>query len=48
METPKPLFPVAGKPLVWHHLRACAKLPNLNEAGNIFTLLMKGHSNRIL
>jgi len=31
METPKPLFPVAGKPLIWHHLKACTKISNLSE-----------------
>eukprot|EP01116_Phalansterium_solitarium_P010545 TRINITY_DN2542_c0_g2_i2.p1 TRINITY_DN2542_c0_g2~~TRINITY_DN2542_c0_g2_i2.p1 ORF type:complete len:408 (+),score=24.40 TRINITY_DN2542_c0_g2_i2:126-1349(+) len=31
LEVPKPLFPVAGRPLVWHHIKACAALPNLQE-----------------
>jgi len=31
METPKPLFPVAGKPLIYHHLKACTKLSTLSE-----------------
>eukprot|EP01114_Cavostelium_apophysatum_P013089 TRINITY_DN3093_c0_g1_i1.p1 TRINITY_DN3093_c0_g1~~TRINITY_DN3093_c0_g1_i1.p1 ORF type:complete len:391 (+),score=65.17 TRINITY_DN3093_c0_g1_i1:454-1626(+) len=31
METPKPLFPVAGKPLIWHHIRAATKIPDLSE-----------------
>lgn len=31
MDTPKPLFPIAGKPLIWHHLKACTKLPELSE-----------------
>lgn len=28
---PKPLFPIAGKPLVYHHLRALAALSDLQE-----------------
>lgn len=31
LEVPKPLFPVAGKPLIAHHLQACAKLAGLTE-----------------
>jgi len=32
LDVPKPLFPVAGKPLIWHHLSACTKLgPSLSE-----------------
>lgn len=29
--TPKPLFPVAGEPIIYHHLKACAKIPGLKE-----------------
>eukprot|EP00035_Acanthoeca_spectabilis_P005848 m.118067 g.118067 ORF g.118067 m.118067 type:complete len:462 (+) comp13221_c0_seq4:2876-4261(+) len=28
---PKPLFPIAGVPMVHHHLEACAKLPGMTE-----------------
>lgn len=28
---PKPLFPVAGRPLIYHHLKALAALPDLQE-----------------
>ncbi len=31
LETPKPLFPVAGHPLIWHHLKACTKVSELQE-----------------
>lgn len=31
LERAKPMFMVAGHPLVWHHLKACTKLPNLTE-----------------
>eukprot|EP01116_Phalansterium_solitarium_P009432 TRINITY_DN23569_c0_g1_i1.p1 TRINITY_DN23569_c0_g1~~TRINITY_DN23569_c0_g1_i1.p1 ORF type:complete len:441 (-),score=148.26 TRINITY_DN23569_c0_g1_i1:325-1569(-) len=31
LEIPKPLFPVAGRPLIWHHIKACAALPDLQE-----------------
>ncbi|XP_042667127.1 mannose-1-phosphate guanyltransferase alpha isoform X2 [Centrocercus urophasianus] len=30
-EVPKPLFPVAGVPMVQHHIEACAKVPGLKE-----------------
>uniref|UniRef100_A0A8C2CZ29 GDP-mannose pyrophosphorylase Aa n=1 Tax=Cyprinus carpio TaxID=7962 RepID=A0A8C2CZ29_CYPCA len=28
---PKPLFPVAGVPMLQHHIEACSKLPNMKE-----------------
>ena len=28
---PKPLFPIAGRPLIYHHLKALAALPDLQE-----------------
>lgn len=28
---PKPLFPIAGRPLIYHHLKALAELPDLQE-----------------
>uniref|UniRef100_A0A9J8B502 GDP-mannose pyrophosphorylase Aa n=1 Tax=Cyprinus carpio carpio TaxID=630221 RepID=A0A9J8B502_CYPCA len=30
-EVPKPLFPVAGVPMLQHHIEACSKLPNMKE-----------------
>ncbi|XP_076858280.1 mannose-1-phosphate guanylyltransferase regulatory subunit alpha-A isoform X4 [Brachyhypopomus gauderio] len=30
-EVPKPLFPVAGVPMLQHHMEACAKIPNMKE-----------------
>ncbi|XP_061465389.1 mannose-1-phosphate guanyltransferase alpha isoform X2 [Rhineura floridana] len=30
-EVPKPLFPVAGVPMVQHHIEACTKVPNMKE-----------------
>ncbi|XP_044294310.1 mannose-1-phosphate guanyltransferase alpha isoform X1 [Varanus komodoensis] len=30
-EVPKPLFPVAGVPMIQHHIEACTKVPNLKE-----------------
>ncbi|NWI18482.1 GMPAA guanyltransferase, partial [Crypturellus soui] len=30
-EVPKPLFPVAGVPMVQHHIEACAKVPGMKE-----------------
>ncbi|XP_043987477.1 mannose-1-phosphate guanyltransferase alpha-A isoform X1 [Gambusia affinis] len=30
-EVPKPLFPVAGVPMLQHHIEACVKVPNLKE-----------------
>ncbi|XP_047520641.1 mannose-1-phosphate guanyltransferase alpha-A [Pieris napi] len=31
LDTPKPLFPVAGLPLIQHHIAACAKLEECKE-----------------
>uniref|UniRef100_H3AGB6 GDP-mannose pyrophosphorylase A n=2 Tax=Latimeria chalumnae TaxID=7897 RepID=H3AGB6_LATCH len=30
-EVPKPLFPVAGVPMIQHHIEACVKVPNMKE-----------------
>lgn len=31
LDIPKPLFPVAGLPMIQHHIEACVKVPNLKE-----------------
>jgi mannose-1-phosphate guanylyltransferase len=31
LDTPKPLFPIAGLPLIQHHIEACVKLPECKE-----------------
>lgn len=31
LDLPKPLFPVAGFPMIYHHIEACTKVPNLKE-----------------
>jgi mannose-1-phosphate guanylyltransferase len=31
LDAPKPLFPVAGLPIIQHHIEACVKVPNLKE-----------------
>ncbi|XP_021916679.1 mannose-1-phosphate guanyltransferase alpha-A isoform X2 [Zootermopsis nevadensis] len=31
LDIPKPLFPVAGLPMIQHHIEACVKIPNLKE-----------------
>nr|CAD7603122.1 unnamed protein product [Timema genevievae] len=31
LDIPKPLFPVAGLPMIQHHIEACADVPNLKE-----------------
>ncbi|KAE8750018.1 hypothetical protein FOCC_FOCC003142 [Frankliniella occidentalis] len=31
LDIPKPLFPVAGLPMIQHHVEACARVPNLKE-----------------
>ncbi|XP_063701295.1 mannose-1-phosphate guanyltransferase alpha [Culicoides brevitarsis] len=31
LDVPKPLFPVAGRPMIQHHIEACLKLPDLKE-----------------
>ncbi|KAL0268220.1 UNVERIFIED_CONTAM: hypothetical protein PYX00_010246 [Menopon gallinae] len=31
LDIPKPLFPIAGLPMIQHHIEACAAVPNLKE-----------------
>ena len=31
LDVPKPLFPVAGLPIVQHHIEACVKVPDIKE-----------------
>lgn len=31
LEVPKPLFPVAGRPLIEHHIASCCQIPELDE-----------------
>ncbi len=31
LDLPKPLFPIAGKPMIYHHIEACAQVPDLTE-----------------
>lgn len=31
LDIPKPLFPVAGLPMIEHHIEACSKVPGLKE-----------------
>ncbi|XP_012273729.1 mannose-1-phosphate guanyltransferase alpha [Orussus abietinus] len=31
LDIPKPLFPIAGLPMIQHHIEACVNVPNLNE-----------------
>lgn len=31
LDVPKPLFPIAGKPMIYHHLLALSKVPQLEE-----------------
>lgn len=31
LDTPKPLFPVAGLPMIQHHIEACTRINNLKE-----------------
>ncbi|XP_034256801.1 mannose-1-phosphate guanyltransferase alpha-A isoform X1 [Thrips palmi] len=31
LDIPKPLFPVAGLPMIQHHVEACVRVPNLKE-----------------
>ena len=31
MTTPKPLFPIAGRPILMHHLEALSRLPDLTD-----------------
>eukprot|EP01125_Pyxidicula_operculata_P001502 TRINITY_DN11367_c0_g1_i1.p1 TRINITY_DN11367_c0_g1~~TRINITY_DN11367_c0_g1_i1.p1 ORF type:complete len:409 (+),score=87.15 TRINITY_DN11367_c0_g1_i1:71-1297(+) len=31
LDIPKPLFPIAGKPMIYHHIAACSKVKGLEE-----------------
>lgn len=31
LDIPKPLFPVAGLPMIQHHIEACVRVPNIKE-----------------
>ncbi|KAF2070589.1 hypothetical protein CYY_008094 [Polysphondylium violaceum] len=31
LDIPKLLFPVAGKPMIYHHIEACSKVPSMKE-----------------
>jgi NDP-sugar pyrophosphorylase family protein len=31
LDIPRPLFPVAGKSIIYHHIRACAAIEDLQE-----------------
>lgn len=31
LDIPKPLFPVAGLPMIQHHIEACVHVPGLKE-----------------
>jgi len=31
LQQPKPLFPVAGQPLIWHHVKSLVRFENLEE-----------------
>ena len=37
LDLPKPLFPLAGMPMIAHHVEAAAAVPGVNEVG------MRGH-----
>uniref|UniRef100_A0A2P2KZG4 Nucleotidyl transferase domain-containing protein n=1 Tax=Rhizophora mucronata TaxID=61149 RepID=A0A2P2KZG4_RHIMU len=52
--TPKPLFPLAGQPMIYHHISACKKIPNLAGIFLIgfyeereFTLFVSSISNEL-
>jgi mannose-1-phosphate guanylyltransferase len=30
-QVPKPLFPIAGYPMIQHHIEACSRLPDCKE-----------------
>lgn len=31
LDIPKPLFPIAGRPMIWHHIQALSKVEGLGE-----------------
>lgn len=31
LDLPKPLFPIAGEAMIYHHIEACSKVPGLTE-----------------
>ena len=33
LDLPKPLFPLAGSPMIAHHVEAAAAVPGVNEVG---------------
>jgi hypothetical protein len=45
LDIAKPLFPIAGNPLIYHHLEACTQLKNLKEVSFVtITLYFSYHS----
>ena len=42
LDVPKPLFPIAGKPMIYHHIEACAQLEGMKE------ILLLGYYNESL
>jgi len=42
LDVPKPLFPIAGKPMIYHHIEACAQLAGFKE------VLLLGYYNEAL
>ena len=37
LEVPKPLFPLAGRAMIEHHIKACSELNDMQEVGQIFS-----------
>ncbi|XP_063951956.1 mannose-1-phosphate guanyltransferase alpha-A-like isoform X1 [Lytechinus pictus] len=48
LELPKPLFPVAGFPIIYHHIEACSKLPDIQDVLLIGTYQPSDSLNRFI
>lgn len=42
LDVPKPLFPLAGKPLLWQHFRAIAEMQNFAKRATVQEVLLVG------
>lgn len=54
LDLPKPLFPIAGESMIYHHIEACSRVPGLTEVillgfyeESAFTSFMETTSKRL-
>ena len=43
LDLPKPLFPLAGSPMIAHHVEAAAAVPGVNEVGTERNIVQELH-----